>query len=153
MKDIKFRGQGRYNNKFYYGDLVKNFEENGELCFYIYVLGKSKGEQQKHEVKPETVGQYTGLKDKNGKEIYKGDIVRWGMGGLENWNRYAVVELEPCLQFRILFYIEEKTNIKHPTDNYVFSYSNFMYKDTEKYLEIIGNICENLELLEVQNEN
>ncbi len=92
--------------------------------------------------------QFTGLLDKNGVEIYEGDIVRWGMDGQECWIRYAVVELFPCLQFKIIYYVEEKTNAKKPTDNHIFGYSNFIYKQTDKYLKVIGNIYENPELLD-----
>jgi uncharacterized phage protein (TIGR01671 family) len=94
--------------------------------------------------------QFTGLSDKQGIEIYEGDVVRWGMDGQECWIRYAVVELFPCLQFKIIYYVEEKTNAKKPTDNYIFGYSNFIYKQTDKYLEVIGNIYENPHLLEVK---
>ena len=97
------------------------------------------------------VQQFTGLTDINGKEIYEGDIVRWGMHGgswgHETWNRYAEVEINPDLQFRIIHYIHSETGEKRPTDNYIFHFGKFAYTETEQFLEIIGNVFENPELL------
>ena len=67
-REIKFRGKSKDNGKWLYGNLqvpgkpgVEYFMWDEELC--------------QRAVNPETIGQYTGLKDCNGKEIYEGDIV------------------------------------------------------------------------------
>lgn len=72
MREIKFRGQRLENKEWVYGSLVVFHDWEGNRRIQIVDNTGSV-----HEVDPSTVGQYTGLKDKNGKVIYEGDIVHW----------------------------------------------------------------------------
>lgn len=147
-REIKFRGKSKIDGEWFYGTYIftddnrndpfrtRPFKESHKIVFWC--SGDwNMGGWVDEEVDPDTVGQFTGLKDKNGKEIYEGDILTWSENGITS--NPLVVEF------------------KHGAFGYTYSYdfvsfsgnSNFMFNqfDTDIRFEVIGNIHDNPELI------
>lgn len=116
-REIKFRAFAGYKMEYF---------ELGDTVPYYYP------DENSPAVEYEPVMQYTGLKDKNGKEIYEGDIVKTD----SHWNGdYHVRELNLEVKFENGCFITDSMG-----EGLIADYFN-------KRLEVIGNIYENPELL------
>lgn len=131
MRVIKFRAQDIASNKWLYGDIRHH---KNDVC--IFEQGGNKGEQ----VKPETIGQYTGLVDRNGREIYEGDFIlhedsTWG--GVVQWHHNGY------------FFINDSYGKKYPRCD---SYRSLGDMLDGRPLVVVGNIYDNKELLKGEQE-
>lgn len=129
MREILFRGKHYKTGKWYYGIPFKNPVSGCEGAYYPQIIPEEHGTHQsiyRESVIEETIGQYTGLTDKNGVKIFEGDIVR--IGGVN----YVVIfdTLGGCAEFAL------KDDVP-----FGFDYANVP-------MEVVGNIYDNPELLE-----
>lgn len=127
-RTIKFRGKSIYDEEWLYGSLIKIEKDRYAVIPSLndIEIGKSIG---MYEVCLETVCQFTGLLDKNGKEIYEGDILLVGNDGYENtYNKVGIKD--GCFG-----YVGE-------TNGEILPFCD--YNVTE---EIVGNIYDHPELI------
>ena len=123
MREILFRGKHSEKSRWDYGDL---YIDHGKA--YIGSRDIMHGVRVHGEVIPETVGQYTGLTDKNGTKIFEGDIVHMRTSGLSGHGEIV---------FKYgSFGIEDKKR-----NRFYYMYHDAVYR-------VEGNIHDNPELME-----
>ena len=136
MRNIKFRGKRIDNGEWVHGYLVLDFGENDAPRIIIdrqYSSGANYIANAPR-VAHDSVGQYTGLHDKNGVEIYEGDIIQ-GFLSYTQEDR-AFIEYEE----------ENMGFVTVPAFDEMYG-RDFEIQDSED-IEVIGNVFDNPELLE-----
>ena len=146
MREILFRGKDIKGN-WYEGLLAHNIRKDE-----WYISNKA-GISTAYQVRPETIGQFTGLTDKNGVKIFEGDIIKFedtyceggegyeypGEWAVDTFNNAEIIIKDGCVCFgKTLFEpsVYEDIQLYYPNFNEWF-----------KYAEVIGNIYDNPELM------
>lgn len=145
MREILFRGKRKDNGEWVYGYYATQSNHacfQSELKYTSFILKDEfidwgLGGLAEYEVIPESVGQFTGLTDKNGNKIFEGDIVKewsshWKTPSKTEINIYSVV----CEYLGSLHLIRKTAWGENSTPLY-----------RRSIVEVIGNIYDNPELL------
>ena len=142
MREILFRGKGdkKYNDgMWYFGVPIRCDDGDWQICT----------NNSKRVVIPETIGQYTGVTDKNGERIFEGDIVKY-KEACKFGDNDEMEEAEE--QYLCTNIVEFKNGRFFPLpqrcdcEDYFFSYGSYDF-------EVIGNIYDNPELLGGNNND
>jgi uncharacterized phage protein (TIGR01671 family) len=147
QRQIKFRGKRTDNGEWVYGNYVQT--PIGDNVYYIRIHDAG---GWIYEVNPATVGQYTGLKDCNGQEIFEGDhlaCTHWFFDGTEIDEYFeATVGFSDgsfVLEGICSPFYQNNTGENKGQGKCWFGEINFYESD----YEVVGNIHDNPELLEV----
>ena len=130
-RKIRFRGKSLKDGEFEYGSLLtyqRSIDIEGDDRVFAAISYEG---LEPIEVDPNTVGQFTGLYDKNGKEIYEGDIVKCDV--MNNDEIFCVTWLDGKARCALT---------ERPEDT-----TGWLYACDVDTIDVLGNVYDNNELL------
>ena len=130
MREILFRGKRVDNGEWIQGDIVQ-FPVHG-----VVRIVEQESSYKDAEVDSDTVGQYTGLTDKNGKKIFEGDILKIYEGSEDDGYK-----------IRKVYSYGGVLCVDYETSEWDFNALAFLDSDNVFTFEVIGNIYDNPELV------
>ena len=141
MREILFRGKHTETNEWWEGDLF----HTGKRVFIR--RPDSPTTYEHYSVIPETVGQYTGLTDKNGKRIFEGDIIK-SIYHLKQTNGVLEREIRSSIEYGVGYAYSEVYGVcERFRDGSGVALLSLIRGTKIADCEIIGNIHDNPELL------
>lgn len=159
MREILFRGKEKHNKNWVYGSFIPLLSK-----YTKQDVGGIKDDtiyRKVHLCELETVGQYTGLTDKNGTKIFEGDIIRYAdryeyamyLESLECPEEYEGVSFEKMWRIEEVVYGSEVDYPAFDLKGHDFECNGLSgLLGGEYYFEVIGNIHDNPELLKNEAE-
>ena len=141
-REILFRGKNKHG-KWYYGYYTEGYYLDGTPVSWIEVVDRKKKDTECPTVSPNTVGQFTGLTDKNGKRAFEHDVIKHHFGdeiGVIRYGEYRNPFGDDSHGGHVGFYVDWVSGTE----------PGLLRKDLAywmKIVEIIGNIHDNPELL------
>jgi uncharacterized phage protein (TIGR01671 family) len=156
MREIKFRAWDTESNIMVYSDkrnkkdwdcdyFFQQDDGGNMICYWDYDYDDSFGEPTHNCGELDNLMQYTGLKDKNGVEIYEGDIVKIHItdGRINSVEKDYMFEVVWCFSEASFEYKTKADILGNPCCE----------ASNQHRVEVIGNIYENPDLLEALNED
>lgn len=140
MREIKFRGKS-LDGKWLFGYIYRYVNRDGIDTVAIIEIQNNGFDAtlNLHKISHNTVGQFTGLHDKNGKEIYEGDIIRSFDSKGEPIIHYIQYDDEEAVFVAVL----------NGSEKGYFGYGSIAQRWINEWgKEVIGNIHDNFDLLE-----
>ena len=140
MRTFKFRGKGIKSGQWFYGSVVPF----GNSAYIFKMLRLLRMEHA--EVDPETIGQFTGLKDKNGVEVYEGDIIEWTE---THYHAIGVVAWREQIGIKDT---EAAYNVGWCVEEYKGKVTYIIAPSAVPHGVVVGNVHDNYELLKGEQE-
>ena len=136
MREILFRGKEVKSSDWYYGDIFHSSMNVDTARIHDYI------NRANVEIIPDTLGQYTGLTDKNGVKIFEGDVVRISEDYYDGLH-YSGNEV---------YYSDGAFCVEYETPEYDVTSIGFLVREGVE-VEVIGNIYDNPELIGEDGDN
>lgn len=146
MREILFRGKSIDNREWVYGFYSNTKGENGGF-HYIQT------DKTSIRIDPETIGQYTGLKDKNGTKIFEGDVIEYIRYNLKT----GYMNYKDVKEVGRIFWNDSKHAFYYRAKLDCGAVSGLLLFDDDRCdgfdIKIIGNEYDNPELIEVDKDS